>query len=1007
MPKTKKDRDTPKEKSGHPKQSKTTIRAINGKKANIEERINSLNRILDKKDKKKTSTNYHLLKKLIEHRENLPKKYREKSLHLIPLQNKNKVPIKGVEFNAEPLTPDEAIEWMKKGGNIAVTGMPDDNWVNIDVDDERAIPIDSWKPTLTARSSKRWGYHLFYVCNNRKTKSGWKKEISNIDVPDIGEARTEKKYVLAPGSYARPSGQKLENVPENEYQNIGDYTIEKDLPIAEITYDELHTLYKEAHEKQEETLVKARRSLGFKSTKFRPGIDSQLYNLTAKDVMEWVAKQQPETYKDSVTTTDEGLTFTDRFPHPTHGSKQPPGKGNCGFLKNDELMYCFRDHTTHNAITILAMLSGAETCEELGSPQMGYAMQITDEQVDKAWEWAKEQGFIPTDDPMPTAVKKNRGLIREKEQGGTTDNYLALGREIMKTETFKTLRQGDDIYHYKDGFYQQGGQTIIKEKLQEMLQGKISTHLKNEVIAAIQDDTRIDNEEVFGEKNLHLLNLENGIYNTKTHELLPHTPGIVTTVRVPVKYNPEADCPGIKKFLTEILDPDDISSMQELIGYTLYRKYSIHKIAMFIGGGENGKGVLIELLTRMLGNDNVANIEPYALTKNNFATAAMMNKLANLHADITNRALENTGMLKMLTGDWITCDRKFKEPVTFRNYAKMIFSGNQLPETTDKTHAFFRRILVFFFPNTFTVEKGNRRDREEMIQEMTTEEELSGLFNYATEGLKRLLDRGHFEKNISTEETEKQYRRMSSSIDGFIMDCIIQANDENTFIPKRILYQFYCVYCELNGLTKVSQRVFSSKFPEFMPYASDSKRNVQTDETDSKGNPVVIRMESWNWIGLKSDIEEKYINKFKKVAKNMSVLSVLSVFFAYILVYQENIIHPISTTRIRSNLDMYDNKKEEETKNTGNTESIEKSRTIRTSQTLDLNTKIKEIHGVLQECMTKNNGGNGIKTDAIFQKLEEKGIYTKRPDFDTDIEQLLEKGLLIMPTDGRIMPGGK
>jgi Predicted ATPase len=90
-------------------------------------------------------------------------------------------------------------------------------------------------------------------------------------------------------------------------------------------------------------------------------------------------------------------------------------------------------------------------------------------------------------------------------------------------------------------------------------------------------------------------------------------------------------------------------------------------------------------------------------------------KLANIFADLPSDALRNTG--KVLTGnDRITADRKHRDPIRFTNYAKLIFSCNQLPKVYDMTLAFWRRWLVIQFPNIFPP---NEEFRKKFIEEIT------------------------------------------------------------------------------------------------------------------------------------------------------------------------------------------------------------------------------------------------------------------------------------------------
>ena len=47
------------------------------------------------------------------------------------------------------------------------------------------------------------------------------------------------------------------------------------------------------------------------------------------------------------------------------------------------------------------------------------------------------------------------------------------------------------------------------------------------------------------------------------------------------------------------------------------------------------------------------------------------------------------------------------DPFVFRNDAKLIFSANALPGTSDRSYAFYRRWVIVPFEQTFNGEGGN------------------------------------------------------------------------------------------------------------------------------------------------------------------------------------------------------------------------------------------------------------------------------------------------------------
>jgi Predicted ATPase len=73
------------------------------------------------------------------------------------------------------------------------------------------------------------------------------------------------------------------------------------------------------------------------------------------------------------------------------------------------------------------------------------------------------------------------------------------------------------------------------------------------------------------------------------------------------------------------------------------------------------------------------------------------------------------------------------------------------------------RLILISFPNSFT---GAKMDRN-LLEKMTTEEELSGLFNLAVKGLKRLQKQKKFSNEGTIIERREKYKRRSASVECF------------------------------------------------------------------------------------------------------------------------------------------------------------------------------------------------------------------------------------------------
>jgi len=380
-----------------------------------------------------------------------------------------------------------------------------------------------------------------------------------------------------------------------------------------------------------------------------------------------------------------------------------------------------------------------------------------------------------------------------------------LGDCIMDKYIFKSIpSRNSTIYVYDGGVYKDSGEAVIKEEARKMLGKKAKNLYINEVIGHIEQSTYIFQNQI--NQDPYIINLKNGFYYLLEKKLKPHNPEIFSITQLPVYYDPEADCPLIKKFVSEIVYKEFVPVIQELFGYLLWKDYFIQKAFMFVGEGSNGKSTLIKLIKAFLGEENISSVALQNLDKNRFATSSLYGKMANLYSDISDEALFKTGVFKILTGgDTIQAEKKYKDDFKFVNFAKLIFACNKIPETRDNTEAFFRRWIIITFPNKFE----GASDDKGLIAKLTSEKELSGLFNWALEGLERLLKNNSFSNVSPTEETSKIYMKMSSSVAGFVIDCCVVDLDNE--MSKDDLYSAYCQYCRENKFFIYNKEVFFRK----------------------------------------------------------------------------------------------------------------------------------------------------------------------------------------------------
>jgi len=428
---------------------------------------------------------------------------------------------------------------------------------------------------------------------------------------------------------------------------------------------------------------------------------------------------------------------------------------------------------------------------------------------------------------LPKSTRKLAAPFRDPEEFFEHTNSGSLrfvpawlAKDLMYHYRFVTLQDTGEIYVYdRDlGIYEPNGESLIRILVSINLGDLHRKHYAEEVVYQIQVSTYRPREELKVPDGL--LVLKNGVFDVANNKLNLFTPQIFALNRIPVSYDPHADCPRIKRFLSEVVTSGDATILQEAIGYVFKRGYRYQKAFMLVGDGANGKTTLLALLICFIGPENVSSISLQDIVSSRFAAAELYGKMANIYDDLSQNALKRTGQFKMATGGGrMKGERKFKNPFFFVNEGKMFFSTNQIPDADDNTIAFFRRWIIMNFPNKF-LETDPRTDPD-LLEKLTTEEELSGFFNWALEGLRRLDGQGGFSHSKTVDEVQEQYERMSSPIKAFRIDHL-EINPESV-IPKDELYAHYVEYCVENQLPAKAKNIFSMLLYRELPKISETR----------------------------------------------------------------------------------------------------------------------------------------------------------------------------------------
>lgn len=380
---------------------------------------------------------------------------------------------------------------------------------------------------------------------------------------------------------------------------------------------------------------------------------------------------------------------------------------------------------------------------------------------------------------------------------GVFDNAIF---QYLKTEK-NLFVLGGVPYIYKDGAFrpdQSGAE--LKTMIRELIYPEF---VKAPTIKRIYDlfisdaGLQVTTEEL----NLYpvsWINFRNGFYDPREKKIIPHDPKYRATNQIPHVFNPENGLKGstVSDWLLNMLEPDDLEMLLQFSGLCLTRDTRQQKFLILNGEGGTGKSTIIRMIDRMIGSDNISNISLGQLTQR-FSAFGLMGKLLNSCADLEIDALSDVSTLKKVLGeDTLSAEAKGKDAVSFKSYAKLIFSTNELPIVkAEKTNGFYRRLLIL------TMNKVPEKKDPDFFDKLSAE--IDDFVWMSVKGLERLYKSGQIIESEGSIESVKRLRCDSDTVEAFLTEKIVK--DPESKIRKPELYRKYEDFCqemERQSLTK-------------------------------------------------------------------------------------------------------------------------------------------------------------------------------------------------------------
>ncbi len=398
---------------------------------------------------------------------------------------------------------------------------------------------------------------------------------------------------------------------------------------------------------------------------------------------------------------------------------------------------------------------------------------------------------------------------------------------------------------------------VIGKRASEVV--RMDIQFRDEVLEKLKRNNFIRNEEAVvytkdGKPIDVLLSAEVITINGKKYN---YTTGLDISSRKQVEEElRKANCPKFKKYLSEVVIGRKQRNLlvQEMIGLALYRGVISSNPAFFIlkGSGRNGKSTLIQSIGRLIGKDNYMAATFTQVINDNDTRASMYGKLANLGAESSMKNVKELELLKLITGgDPMQARNLYSSSFSFNPYITLIFAFNEMPFIQDTSNAMLSRIHLIEFPKTFATT--DKKTDTNMLEKITTKEELEGILVFAVDGLRRVLKSGHFTRIENNDEIAEIMESDIESVQEWSVDRL--EFSEGDVIRKDAAFSDYEKWCNRNGIMPENGQTFKEKILQlhFTKKGMDSYT----------ANPC-YKIEQRNR-GSKSNRQRVYINiRFKK-----------------------------------------------------------------------------------------------------------------------------------------------
>lgn len=399
-------------------------------------------------------------------------------------------------------------------------------------------------------------------------------------------------------------------------------------------------------------------------------------------------------------------------------------------------------------------------------------------------------------------ASKDFGFRKRKIKDGIVTpgpvEHADLVREFESLHPYKVVNDNDQVIVYKSTHWEYMSPRRIKGWVLERVSPEPTAAEMAEFVERLKCRNIVSLEELHQHKDGYM-NFSNAVLNVRTLETMPHSPSFGFFQTLPFAYDKYVKAPLFERFLLDICKGNELKAetIKEYMGYCISGDPCwLQKALLLYGTGANGKSVLMETVSALVGKDAYAAV-PLQDLEQDTMRYLIANKLFNYSEETSLRALSDSSLFKTLvTGGNITIRQLYAQPYIAENRTKLIISANQLPQTRDTSNGLLRRLAIIKMEAVFNPEV---EGHDYFIKDKLMAE-LPGIYNLLIEAYGRLKERGILAGTEIIKEALQEYREETDTVEYFLKEETEPTNDPESFITSQELYDKYVALCEMSGI---------------------------------------------------------------------------------------------------------------------------------------------------------------------------------------------------------------